>query len=170
MTYLAVVIVLGIVAYVLADIARGRTLRKNMLRLSEAFRGELANLREASKGIDALRDHVEAQMILAAKEECKPAAAKSDFPDIAAVVLERPYTRLSLESGTHRIIAAIEPSGNISFKQLFNNADVLFVKEFDAKLPKNVAQDLLTFMIEDYNQLTGPTLRSTTTREKRLPT
>lgn len=153
MIYMAALVVAGLVAYVIADTVRGQALRRTMLELSQAFRKELAALQTTAEGIEALRDKVEADMLLRDKE-AEYGKDTSDFPNFTATVFERPYTRLSLESGTQRIVAALDSIGQFSFEERFDNPEVLFVQEFSRQLPHGAAMDLLTSIIQDYNQLT----------------
>ena len=148
MTYLAGLIVIALIAYVCADLMRRRALRRNVLSLSDAFGTELAALRETSRGIDALRRQVETQLLNKGKSY-----GGGSFPDISATVFERPYTRLSLESGTQRLVAAFDCRGRLSIIERFESPEILLAEDFPTKLPKAVALALITSIIQDYNRL-----------------
>lgn len=147
MVGMACVMVFGVLLLIASDVIR----HKAALRLTSQLDEERSKVLKKVDGVTS-RIHTLASQIESEKTGLKGSEGKkktTTLSDMVSVLVERPYTRVSIASGVERYIAARTPSGQTVLES-FVSEDVTISEKIGKAVPKGIAELMLKSAVEGF--------------------
>ena len=148
MVVFACVTVSAVVILVASDVIKYKSFRKLAAQLQEQRSNVLTKVDRVTTKVYELASQIKAQKTRAKKAEGKK---KETLSELLAVLVERPYTRVSIASGVMGYIAARVPSGQTVLER-FVSEDVAISKKIAEAVPKSIAELMLKSAVEEFKE------------------
>ena len=147
MIVLAGVVVCSLIALIASDLIRSKSLKRLVYQLGEERAKVLKKVDFVSSRIDDLAHHIEGKKEAVEKREAKKPVTTST--SLEAVLMEQPYTKLSVASGRRYIVASKKASGQITLEE-FLTEEISISKEFRKPVVETTAQRMLMSALEAF--------------------
>lgn len=148
MVALACVMACGLFVLIASDMIKYKSLMRFATQLNEERSNVLKKVDDVTSRIWDLASQIESK-----KTKLKEAQGKEEatLSDMVTVLMERPYTELTISSGVHYIIASMTPSGQPVLGQ-FLSQKMTISEKFQEDIPKDIAQLILKSAVGEFKQ------------------
>jgi hypothetical protein len=147
MVGMACVMVCGVLLLIASDVIRHKAALRLASQLDEERSNVLKKVDDVTSRILTLASQIESKK--RGPKESEGEEKTTTLSDLIAVLVERPYTRVSISSGMVGYIAAKTPSGQTVLEK-FVSKDFTISEKIEEAVPKGIAEFMLRSAFEGF--------------------